>query len=72
MPLNNPLYGNDHPAMEEPQPLKFSDYTPSPIPPELQYKKPSNLVSPTGRMGDVSLEEQQEGRMKPVPPMPPQ
>jgi hypothetical protein len=52
---------------------RFSNLRPTPIPPELQYKKPSNLVSSTGRLGDVSLEERQEGMMKPVPPpMPPQ
>ena len=68
MPLNNPGYGDDHPAMEEPQPPKFSDYEPTDIPPELQYKQPSNLVSPTGRLGDIPLDERGIREMRPVPP----
>lgn len=58
------------PDVEEPTqgiPAKFSDLEPMPVPPEFQYKKPSNLVSPTGRLGDIPLDERGIREMSPVP-----
>jgi len=82
MPLNNPGYGDDHPAMEEPQPPKFSDYEPTPVPAPLQGREPSNRVHQSGRLPisreDIErlMQEGQRGQTplgEPAPPpMPPQ
>ena len=63
-------FPDDHPAMEK-QPMAFADFQ-STTPPAFALRKPpaGNLVSSTGRLSDIPLAEQQEGMMKPVPPIP--
>tara|TARA_Y100001973_G_C5201660_1_gene338198 strand:- start:1659 stop:2048 length:390 start_codon:yes stop_codon:yes gene_type:complete len=67
MPMQN-NYPQDPPGMRPP-PVEFPPPgMESTTPPELALRKPSNLVSPTGNLADIPLDERGIREMSPVPP----
>jgi hypothetical protein len=67
MPMQN-NYPQDPPGMRPP-PVEFPPPgMESTTPPALALRKPSNLVSPTGNLADIPLDERGIREMSPVPP----